>query len=140
VICMAKAEGKVLEFLNPDKIDIDVLEVFPYEGPPQKVIYQTKEFSAVCPFSGLPDFGDLTIEYYPKAKCVELKSLKYYLLSYRNVGIYQEEATVRLFNDIFKLLDPQKMVLRLIYQTRGGIDTTTEISSEDLKGLRFHEK
>ena len=128
---MAIAEGKTLKFVGPEHIDFKVLETFPYKGPNQRVVYQTKEFSAVCPFSGLPDFGDLTIEYVPGKHCVELKSLKYYLLSYRNVGVYQEDATARLYADLAKCLKAQSLTIRLVYQTRGGIDTTTEISSDD---------
>lgn len=128
---MPKAEGRVLDFEKPDKIEVEVLETFSYEGPRQRVVYETEEFSAVCPFSGLPDFGRLKIEYVPAASCVELKSLKYYLLSYRDVGIYQEDATVRLYNDLYRLLKPQEMTLSLVYKTRGGIDTTTSISSKD---------
>jgi 7-cyano-7-deazaguanine reductase len=130
---MAKAEGQTLEFDGPERINPTGLETFPYEGPKQWVEYKTQEFSAVCPFSGLPDFGELVIEYIPRAKCVELKSLKYYLLSYRNVGIYQEHAAARLFQDIEKLLEPQFLKITLTYQTRGGIDTTCKVSTEDSK-------
>src|SRR4051794_5940739 len=103
---MPKAEGRVLKFDDVEKIDHSVLERIPYTGPRQRVKYTTQEFSAVCPFSGLPDYGAFTMEYIPRACCVELKSLKYYLISYRNVGIYQEDATGRLFQDLWKLLEP----------------------------------
>jgi len=126
---MAKAEGKTLTFLDEKAIDVAILETFPYEGPRQRVLYETEEFSAVCPFSGLPDFGNLSIEYIPSKKIVELKSLKYYLLSYRNVGIYQEHANARLFEDLKKLLDAQELTVSLEYKTRGGIDTTTSVST-----------
>jgi 7-cyano-7-deazaguanine reductase len=127
---MAEAEGLRLPFESPDAVTFKVLETFPYSGPDQRVTYETQEFSAVCPFSGLPDFGLLRIEYTPRARCVELKSLKYYLLSYRNVGIYQEHAAAKLFDDLKKLLDPKALTLTLIYKTRGGIDTSCVVSTQ----------
>lgn len=124
---MAQAEGKVLNFVDESHIDVQVLETFPYSGRRQLVEYKTTEFSAVCPFSGLPDVGTLLLEYIPQDKIVELKSLKYYLVSYRNVGIYQEHVTNRLFDDIWALLTPQYLKITTIYNTRGGIDTTSTI-------------
>ncbi|MEZ4705248.1 MAG: preQ(1) synthase [Bdellovibrionota bacterium] len=128
---MAQAEGKTIAFENPDTVDPKVLETFPYEGPNQWITYTTNEFSAVCPFSGLPDLATVVVEYMPGDCCVELKSLKYYYLSYRNVGIYQEDVTAKLYNDLYRLLKPQKMKLTVTYQTRGGIDTVSSIHSDD---------
>lgn len=128
---MAVAEGKSIPFEGHDKIDTAVLETFPYEGPRQRIICTTTEFSAVCPFSGLPDIATVVVEYIPRQKCVELKSLKYYYLSYRNVGIYQEEATTRLYRDLWRCLEPELLELKVVYQTRGGIDTTTTVSSRE---------
>ena len=130
---MAIAEGKRLEFCGEDKISTDVLETFAYEGPRQRIECFTKEFSAVCPYSGLPDLASIKIEYIPAKKCVELKSLKYYYLSYRNVGIYQEGVTTRIYTDLVKVLEPDELILTVVYQTRGGIDTTTSISTADQK-------
>jgi 7-cyano-7-deazaguanine reductase len=127
---MPIAEGKKLEFLSPEHIEAQILEVFPYEGPNQKVLYTTKEFSAVCPFSGLPDIATVEVEYIPAKSCVELKSLKYYFLSYRSVGIYQEAVTARIYEDLKKVLAPQYLRIKTIYNTRGGIDATCEVSSD----------
>ncbi len=127
---MAKAEGLTLEFEGVDKINAAILEKFPYEGPRQKVLYTTKEFSAVCPFSGLPDIATLEIEYVPGKYCVELKSLKYYFLSYRNVGIYQEAVTARLYEDLSKFLEAQYLRIKTVYNTRGGIDAVCEVTSQ----------
>jgi len=124
---MAKAEGKTRSFLDDTHIDVDVLEPFPYKGARQYITYDTKEFSAVCPFSGLPDYGQLIVEYIPNDTCVELKSLKYYIMSYREVGIYQEDATNRLFKDLWELMTPEFLKITTVYNTRGGIDTTCEI-------------
>ena len=130
---MVKAEGKEFEFESIDSIKTEFLESFPYEGNKQRVEYETKEFSAVCPFSGLPDYGYLLIEYIPKEVCVELKSLKYYIVSYRNVGIYQEAATNRLFDDLYDCLEPYYLKIKTIYNTRGGIDTTCTLEKGNPK-------
>jgi len=124
---MAIPEGRVFEFDGVEKLRSDFLEVFPYEGERQYVVYETEEFSCVCPFSGLPDYGKLTIEYIPKNLCIELKSLKYYIVSYRNVGIYQEAATNQIFKDLFAPLDPEYLKITTTYRTRGGIDATCTI-------------
>ena len=124
---MPKAEGKTFTFETPDTIRTDFLEVFAYEGEKQLIEYTTKEFSAVCPFSGLPDYGILTIRYIPRKRCLELKSYKYYIVSFRVVGIYQEAATNRIFNDLNKILDPRYLFVETIYNTRGGIDSKCQI-------------
>ncbi|MCI5065662.1 preQ(1) synthase [bacterium] len=110
-------------FQESDAIREDLLETFPFDSPAQRIETETAEFSAVCPFSGLPDYATLTITYYPTGKkCVELRSLKYYITSYRNVGIYQEEATARIRNDLEAVLEcPVEVKTR--YNTRGGFDT-----------------
>jgi len=114
-----------LDVLGYDVIDAAVLETFPYEysGRDVAVDIETDEFTAVCPWSGLPDFGKIMIHYLPKAKILELRSLKYYLLSYRNVGIYQEHATRRILEDLVKVTEPQWMEVVLDYKVRGGIHT-----------------
>ena len=122
---MPKAEGLKLEYGSEELINADYLESFPFDSPNQYIITETDEFSAVCPFSGLPDYSYLKIEYFPEGgKCVELKSLKYYIISFRNVGIYQEAATKRIYKDLKKLLDTNKIQITTIYNTRGGFDTT----------------
>ena len=96
---MAKAEGLKLDFGGEELINPDYLETFDFDSPNQYIMTETDEFSAVCPFSGLPDMAYVKLEYYPDGrKCIELKSLKYYFISFRNVGIYQEGATKRIFN------------------------------------------
>lgn len=127
---MAIAEGRTIPFVGPEHIDVAVLETFGYEGPAQEIVTETSEFSAVCPYSGLPDFARLTITYVPRAKCVELKSLKYYITSFRNVGIFQEHATARIAEDLFKLLDPVRLSVRTVYNTRGGFDTTCTVAKD----------
>tara|TARA_Y100000741_G_scaffold344542_1_gene309217 strand:+ start:59 stop:448 length:390 start_codon:yes stop_codon:yes gene_type:complete len=122
---MPKAEGLKLDYGSEELINSEYLETFLFDSPNQYIITETDEFSAVCPFSGLPDYSYLKIEYFPEGgKCVELKSLKYYIISFRNVGIYQEAATKRIYNDLKKLLNTNKMQVTTIYNTRGGFDTT----------------
>ncbi len=118
------AEGIVFPFEEPDRIRSDFLIALPYEGETQLVTYETSEFSAVCPYSGLPDIAKVIIEYIPNRLIVELKSLKYYFVSYRNVGIYQEDATNKIFKDLKALLKPKYMKITTIYKTRGGIDSS----------------
>ena len=122
---MVKAEGRKFEYGSEELIDPSYLETFPFDSPDQYIASETDEFSAVCPFSGLPDYAFLKIEYYPEGgKCVELKSLKYYIVSFRNVGIYQEAVTKRIHGDLKTLLDTSKLQVTTIYNTRGGFDTT----------------
>ncbi len=125
---MALAEGRSVPFVGPEHIDVSVLETFPYAGPEQEIVTETGEFSAVCPFSGLPDFARLTITYVPGDRCVELKSLKYYITSYRSVGIYQEHATARIAEDLFRVLSPRRLTVRTVYNVRGGFETTCSVT------------
>ena len=122
---MTKFDRKYFKFDGEEKINSDFLETFPFDSPDQYIITETDEFSAVCPFSGLPDLAYVKIEYYPTGgKCIELKSLKYYFVSFRNVGIYQEGATQRIYNDLKNVLDIEKIRITTVYNTRGGFDTT----------------
>jgi len=122
---MATADGKKFKFLDETNIDPSFLEVFDFDSPKQYIKTETKEFSAVCPFSGLPDLAKVIIEYYPiGGKCVELKALKYYFTSFRNVGIYQEAATKRIFMDLKNILKSEKLKITTIYNIRGGFETT----------------
>ena len=122
---MPKAEGKQFKFLDESHINPGFLKTFDFDSPNQIITTETDEFSAVCPFSGLPDLAYVKIEYHPNGgKCVELKSLKYYFISFRNVGIYQEAVTKRIFGDLKEILDTSKLRVTTIYNTRGGFDTT----------------
>lgn len=124
-----------MEFKSPidiqdsGKIRPDVLETFKYKGTKQLIQYTTKEFSAVCPGTGLPDIATVVIEYIPNKCCLELKSLKYYFVSFRSVGIYQEDMTNRIFNDIRRIIKPKYLSIKTIYSTRGGIDSVCSIKN-----------
>lgn len=125
---MPKAEGRAIPFVGPEAIDVEVLETFGYDGPDQEIITETHEFSAVCPYSGLPDYAVLTVRYVPAGRCIELKSLKYYVTSYRNVGIYQEHATARIAEDLFRALGPRSLTVTTLYNPRGGFETTCSVT------------
>ena len=121
---MAKAEGENFDFENTSNIDPNYLEIFDFDSPNQYIKTETNEFSAVCPFSGLPDIARVKIEYFPTGgKCIELKSLKYYFTSFRNVGIYQEAVTKRIYEDLSSILKTKKIQITTIYNIRGGFKT-----------------
>ena len=115
-----------------EEIDPGCLLAFDYDYPDSgaEVVIDTDEFTAVCPWTNLPDFGDLTISYVPDRLCIELKSLKYYLLGYTGVGIVQEHAANRILNDLFALCDPRRMTISLDYKVRGGLHTAVTVSRE----------
>ena len=122
---LIKAEGKTFEFLSEEHINSNFLKVFGFNSKQQYIKTETNEFSAVCPFSGLPDIAYIKIEYYPTGNlCIELKSLKYYFNSFRNVGIYQEGATKRIFEDLKSKLKTKRIRVTSIYNIRGGFETT----------------
>ncbi len=120
-----KYASKRFDIQQEDAIDIAVLEAIPFDYPESatEVVYETDEFTCVCPWTGLPDFGRLVIRYLPHQSLVELKSLKYYLTSYRNVGILQEHAVNRILQDLVQLVQPVSMTVEAEYRERGGIKT-----------------
>ncbi len=127
---MPEADGKTFPFNDHSSIRSDFLETIEYNGNRQEITYRTDEFSAVCPFSGLPDIGRVDIVYIPRKKLVELKSLKYYFISFRNVGIYQEAATDRIYKDLFRVLDPYFLKVKTEYNVRGGIASECVMDSD----------
>jgi 7-cyano-7-deazaguanine reductase len=118
-----KYSEKRFDIQKEDAIDVVVLEKIPfdYASSATEVVYETEEFTCVCPWTGLPDFGKLTIRYVPNKSLIELKSLKYYLTSYRNVGIIQEHAVNLILKDLVKLVKPLSMTVEAEYRERGGI-------------------
>jgi 7-cyano-7-deazaguanine reductase len=122
---MAEPLDRRYDAQDTSAIDTRVLETFPYEYPGKEVVINidTDEFTAVCPWSGLPDFATIRIEYIPHRVCIELRSLKYYLLSYRNVGMYQEHVVNRILDDLVACADPLWMKVIADYRVRGGIHT-----------------
>ncbi len=127
---MPKAEGLSLPFEDAGHIRSDLLETIPYEGNEQTIRLHYPEFSAVCPFSGLPDIAVVDVSYIPSDRIIELKSLKYYYVSFRNVGIYQEDATDRIYKDLKSVLDPRALYVRTEYNVRGGIGAVCEMGNK----------
>jgi len=94
-----------------------------YPGRDYTIEIVCPEFTSVCPKTGQPDFGTLTIRYVPDARCVELKSLKFYLQQFRNAGIFYENVTNRILDDLVSVLSPRKLTLEAAFAARGGITT-----------------
>ena len=91
------------------------------------IVIEQPEHTSVCPMTGLPDFGTIRIRYTPDRKIIELKSLKYYLLQYRNVGIFYEHLVNRILDDLVSVLSPKRMEVTGEFTARGGI--TTRVSA-----------
>jgi 7-cyano-7-deazaguanine reductase len=117
------------------------LETFenPYPGREYTIEIVCPEFTSVCPKTGQPDFGTLRIVYVPGAKCVELKSLKLYLQQYRNLGIYYEDATNRILDDLTAVLHPRRLTLSAAFTARGGISTTVTVNYQHLAAGQHSE-
>ena len=118
-----------------------VLETFEnqYPGRDYTIEIVCPEFTSVCPKTGQPDFGTLTITYVPAARCVELKSLKLYLQQFRNEGIFYEHATNRILDDLVAVLKPRSMTFAAAFTPRGGITTTVTARHETKSGERRTE-
>jgi 7-cyano-7-deazaguanine reductase len=106
------------------------LETFPNPraGRDYEIEIVCPEFTSMCPKTGLPDFGTITIRYVPGDRCLELKALKYYLLAFRNQGIFYEAATNRILDDLVGACEPRRMVVVGDFSARGGI--TTKVTAE----------
>lgn len=113
-----------------DFISPEVLEAIPYQNKAKntRVEISNPEFTSLCPKTGLPDFGTITIKYLPDKYIVELKSLKYYFLQFRNTGIYYENLTPLILSHLVKVLDPLEMIVEADFTARGGI--SSKITSE----------
>ncbi|MBP7088110.1 MAG: NADPH-dependent 7-cyano-7-deazaguanine reductase QueF [Candidatus Omnitrophica bacterium] len=118
-----KAKKIIGKTFSSQDIDNSILQTIDYEYPKCKITVELKsdEFTCLCPFSGLPDFALLTIQYIPRRKLIELKSLKYYLYSFRNVKIYNEHAVNKILQDLNKALKPYKIIVTGEFTSRGGI-------------------
>jgi 7-cyano-7-deazaguanine reductase len=110
----------------------DLLETFDNQYPGRDYVIEIvcPEFTSVCPKTGQPDFGTLTFNYVPDKKCVELKSLKLYLQQFRNEGIFYENVTNRILDDLVAMLQPRRMTLTAKFNARGGITTTVTATHE----------
>ncbi len=107
----------------------EILEIFDNTYPDRDYTIEiiNPEFTSVCPKTGLPDFGTITIRYVPDKSCVELKSLKYYFLEYRNAGIFYENITNKILDDLVSVLQPRSLSVITKWKARGGITETVTV-------------
>ncbi len=118
---------------GPEIIDPDILLPLDYDYTTRRdidIVIEQTEFTSVCPMTGLPDYGCITIRYRPDSKIIELKSLKFYLLQYRNVGIFYEHLVNRILDDLVDKLKPKWMEISGAFSSRGGITTTVNAEYE----------
>ena len=112
--------------------DLPLVETFPNPGPGRDYVIEhvANEFTSVCPKTGLPDFGEITISYVPDEKCLELKALKYYMIEFRNKGIFYEAVTNQILDDLVSACAPRRMTVIGDFSVRGGISTTVTATYE----------
>src|SRR6185436_301585 len=116
---------------GPMSVFCTLLETFENQFPARdyQIEIVAPEFTSVCPKTGQPDFGTVTITYTPDKKCVELKSLKFYLQSFRNQGIFYEHVTNEIMDDLVAVVQPRFMKIEAAFSARGGISETVIIKS-----------
>lgn len=102
------------------------IETWPNQYRGYEITITIPEYTSICPRTGLPDFGTITIRYLPNKQCVELKSLKYYILAYRNLGIFYENAVNRILDDVARACRPTWLIVRGEFTTRGGMRAAIE--------------
>ena len=102
------------------------LEGWPNQFPGYEITIRFPEYTSVCPKTGLPDYGAITIQYTPDKECLELKALKLYLLAFRNLGVFYENAVNRMLRDIVAAVRPKRCLVRGEFTPRGGLTTTVE--------------
>ncbi|MBN8689342.1 MAG: NADPH-dependent 7-cyano-7-deazaguanine reductase QueF [Armatimonadetes bacterium] len=112
------------------------LEVFPNPAPHRNYVIShiNEEFTSVCPKTGLPDFATVELEYIPDQTCIELKSLKYYYLEFRNAGIFYEAVTNQILDDLYAACKPRWMRITADFAVRGGISSTIIAESGPMPG------
>jgi len=106
--------------------ELPEIETFPNQFPGYEITVEIPEFTSVCPVTGLPDFGTITICYEPKESCLELKSLKMYILAFRDLGIFYENAVNRILKDVAAACDPVRLRVKGEFRPRGGIKSVIE--------------
>jgi 7-cyano-7-deazaguanine reductase len=119
---------------KPETVNADILQPIEYSAHRKiNIVIQQPEFTSLCPMTGLPDYGCITVKYQPGKKIIELKSLKFYLLQYRNVGIFYEHVVNRILDDLVKKLSPKWMEISGDFTSRGGITTQTSVEFSEKK-------
>lgn len=105
---------------------LPAIECWPNQFPSYEITVTIPEYTAICPKTDLPDFGTITIRYVPNKSCMELKSFKMYMLAYRNLGIFYENAVNKILRDVVKACKPISCVVRGEFSSRGGIHSAIE--------------
>lgn len=123
------------EMNYPQSPDASILETFRNSNTQRDywIQFETDEFTSLCPITGQPDFARITIEYIPDQVCVESKSLKLFLFSFRNEGSFYEDVTNRIYTDLFELLKPRQLIVTGDFTARGGIRSSVRVDSADAK-------
>jgi 7-cyano-7-deazaguanine reductase len=107
-------------------VPLPEIECWPNQFPAYEIVIDNPEFTSVCPKTGLPDFGTIIIRYMPNKLCLELKSLKEYMIQYREVGIFQENAVNRILEDVVRAAKPKWAMVKGDFRPRGGMGTVVE--------------
>lgn len=117
----------------PEKPSFETLETFPNRNPDRDywVKFDCTDFTSLCPVTGQPDFAKIHIEYIPGERCVETKSLKFYLASFRSQRDFNENITNRIFDDFKKACTPKRLIVEGQFHARGGISLTTRVDSAE---------
>ena len=135
---MSNTEGLKLlkkgEKNYPKKSDASILETFKNSNPQRDywITFETSEFTSLCPITGQPDFATIKIEYIPNKLCVESKSLKLYIFSFRNEGSFYEDVTNRIFTDLTTVCKPRRLIVTGDFTARGGIRSSVRVDSAEI--------
>lgn len=134
----AKIAARYTETHAKSGLDFDFpkIETWQNQFPSYEIAIESPEFTSVCPKTGLPDFGTITLRYMPRKQCLELRSYKEYLFSYRQLGIFQENIVNRVLEDVVKACNPVWAIVRGDFRPRGGISTTVEARWPRQKGRK----
>lgn len=122
----------------PTEPSREILDSFPnsHPGRDYTIFLETEDFSSVCPVTGQPDYAEITIEYSPAARCIETKSLKYYLASFRNTPAFNEQIVNRILEDLVAICSPKSMTVRGAFASRGGLSLTVVANHQAGAGKR----
>ncbi|PKN00341.1 MAG: NADPH-dependent 7-cyano-7-deazaguanine reductase QueF [Elusimicrobia bacterium HGW-Elusimicrobia-2] len=122
---MRSPENKSYKDCSKSGIDAKLPSVDVWRNTYKKyeIVIEYPEFNTICPLAGLPDLGTLVIRYVPDKYCIEMKSLKLYLIAYRNLGIFQENAVNKVLEDIVKYVKPKTATVEAVFNARGGMSS-----------------
>ena len=132
VLPRVNQQGLDIKSTSREEMSLFPLDTFPYEfvGREIKINLEIPEFTAICPFSDFPDFATIYLEYVPNERCVELKSLKLYINSFRNVKVFHEHVINIILEDFVRACDPLKVEIEGDFHVRGNIKTTVKAKYE----------